>query len=141
MNGRYAYDATFPYEALCDIQLFETLFLNVFQSACQHRILVPIRLSFHHGEYEVYEDKKTKTSRRISFRVFADLPGIARAFLNLFIIMLLSIILFSFLDKSFDVPIFEQVAEELTSFLKLVIGAIIGSLTSEAKNYLQRQEA
>jgi|GEM_PF-3022514 len=88
----------------------------------------------------MYEEKKTKNSRRISFRIFAELPWIVRAFLNLFILMLLSIILFSFLAKSFDVPTFEQVAEELTSFLKLVVGAIVGSLSSEAKNYIQRQE-
>lgn len=87
----------------------------------------------------MFEEKKTSNSRSFSIKFFAKLPWVVRAFLNLFVLLLIGIVVFSFLGKAFDVPTFNKVSEELTSFLKLVVGAIIGSLSAEAKNYVQRQ--
>jgi hypothetical protein len=89
----------------------------------------------------MYEEKKTKDTRSYSISLFSHIPWVLRTFLTLFLIMLVAIIVFGFLGKSYDVPAFAQVAEELSSFLKVVIGAIIGSLSSEAKNYLQRENS
>lgn len=89
----------------------------------------------------MYEEKKTKTSRSVSFKVFYDLPWAVRAFFNLLIMLLVAIAIFGFLAKFANMPAFNQVVEELSGFLKLIVGAIIGSLTSEAKNRLQRKDA
>ena len=88
----------------------------------------------------MYEAKKTADSRSYSIKFFAELPWVMRAFLNLFVLLLVGIVIFSLLGKFSEIPAFNKVSEELTSFLKLVVGAIIGSLSSEAKNYLQRKE-
>jgi hypothetical protein len=89
----------------------------------------------------MFEEKKTKNSRRFALRFFFELPWIVRAFLNLLVLMLVGIFVFGLLSKAFNIPTFDKVSEELTSFLKLVVGAIIGSLSSEAKNYFQREDS
>jgi len=89
----------------------------------------------------MFEEKKTRNTRSFALRFFSELPWIVRAFLNLFVLLLVGIAIFSLLGKAFNIPTFDRVSEELTSFLKLVVGAIIGSLSSEAKNYLQRKDS
>ncbi len=88
----------------------------------------------------MFEVKKDKDSRSLALRLFVGLPWVVRAFLNLFIILLLGVLVFSILGKIYQIPAFDKVSEELTSFLKFVIGAIVGSLSREAKEYLQRKK-
>jgi uncharacterized membrane protein len=89
----------------------------------------------------MYEVKKNRSSRSYAIRFFAELPWIVRAFLNLFIVLLVGIVIFGLLGKFSEIQVFDKVSEELMSFLKVVVGAIIGSLSSEAKNYIQRKDS
>lgn len=89
----------------------------------------------------MYEEKKTKTTKSYAIKLFQGIPWMVKAFLNLFLIMLVAIIIFAFLGHFSEIQVFNNVAEELTSFLKVVVGAIIGALSAEAKEYVKRKDA
>lgn len=87
----------------------------------------------------MYEEKKQRGHRVVSFKLLGDLPWSVRAFFILLFFVLVAILVFGGAAAALDVPVFGLVASELTGFLKIIIGAIIGALTAEANAFLKRK--
>ena len=88
----------------------------------------------------MYEEKKSNEGRSIGFRFFTELPWVVRAFFNLLLIVLVAIFLFGLADKYMGIAVFGTVAAELAGFIKVIIGAVIGALTVQAKSFLDSKE-
>ncbi len=84
----------------------------------------------------MFEERKSDTGRQISFSLFAALPRTVRAFLVLFLIVLLALLVFGFLNRNGEIPAFEDVTNVLTEGLKLIIGAVLGALSAEGSKRL-----
>ena len=88
----------------------------------------------------MFEEKKSKNARSYSFSLFFGLPGTVRAFLNLFMIVLIALMVFGVVERVWSIPAFQKVVEVLTDGLKLIIGAILGALSAEGAKHLKRQD-
>tara|TARA_R110000868_G_scaffold162329_12_gene393502 strand:- start:24586 stop:25167 length:582 start_codon:yes stop_codon:yes gene_type:complete len=88
----------------------------------------------------MYEEQNDKSIRRRSFRLFGDLPWALRIFLNLFLLVLSAIAIFGIAGHSLNIEILTRTAEILIGFLQLIVGAIVGVLTSEGRRLHQRVE-
>lgn len=85
----------------------------------------------------MYEEKKTADGRSIAIRLLIDMPWVVRAFFVLLFVNLAAILLFGFCHRWTGIGAFETVAQELIGYLKLIVGAIIGALSAEAKTLLK----
>lgn len=81
----------------------------------------------------MYEEKKNADGRSVALKLFVGFPWVVKAFFNLFVLVLIALLVFGFAEHTFGIPLFGTVSTELTGFLKLIVGAIIGALSAEAK--------
>jgi hypothetical protein len=88
----------------------------------------------------MFEERKTGEGRSWGFRLFIDMPWVVRAFMSLFLILLLAVLAFGIAERTLGIAAFGAVVTELTGLLKLVVGAIVGALSVEAKGYLQGEK-
>lgn len=84
----------------------------------------------------MFEERKSESGRQISFSLFSALPPTVRAFLVLFVIVLVALFVFGFLNRNGEMPAFENVTNVLTDGLKLIIGAVLGALSAEGSKRL-----
>lgn len=89
----------------------------------------------------MFEENSNNNGRSYSFSLFSALPATVRAFLNLFLIVLVALMVFGVVESVWDIPAFQKVVEVLTDGLKLIIGAILGALSAEGAKHLKRQDA
>jgi UDP-N-acetylmuramyl pentapeptide phosphotransferase/UDP-N-acetylglucosamine-1-phosphate transferase len=81
----------------------------------------------------MFEIKKTRGHRSWGISIFGTMPWIVRAYIYLFLIVLLGIFGFGAAEDYFDKPEFGKVADELIGFLKLIVGAVLGALSMRSK--------
>lgn len=88
----------------------------------------------------MFEEKKNAEGRSFAIRLLVDMPWVVRAFFVLLFVNLGAILLFGFCHRWTGIPAFEGVAQELIGYLKLIVGAIIGALSAEAKGILKTEK-
>lgn len=88
----------------------------------------------------MYEEKKTPEGRSVAIRLLVDMPWVVRAFFVLLLADLVAIAAFGFAHHRTGIAAFEAATTELISYLKLIVGAIIGALSAEAKGLLKPSE-
>ena len=88
----------------------------------------------------MFEEKKTEAGRSISLSVFGTIPTTVRAFIYLFLLMLVALFVFGYANRSGEIPAFDGVTNVLTDGLKLVIGAVLGALSAEGAKHLKRKD-
>ena len=80
----------------------------------------------------MFEDESNKSRRLLRISFFSHLPWSVRAFLTLLLIDLIAIGFFGLIGKWAGISEFSLVVNELTRFLTLIFGAVIGALSADA---------
>jgi len=88
----------------------------------------------------MFEEKKTKGGRSISLSVFGTIPTTVRAFIYLFLLMLIALFVFGYANRTGEIPAFDGITNVLTDGLKLVIGAVLGALSAEGAKYMKGKD-
>ena len=81
----------------------------------------------------MFETKDGDRVRSFGVRVFDQLPWMVRAYMYLLIIFLVTLLVMGLIDAVSEKPIFTVVIERMLSFLGLIVGSVIGSLSAAAK--------
>ena len=88
----------------------------------------------------MFEAKNGDKSRSIGLKVFDQLPWMVRAYMYIFIIFLIALITMGLIDAIASKPIFTAVIDRMLSFLGLIVGSVIGSLSAAIKKELPTRE-
>jgi len=80
--------------------------------------------------FEVRNDEKT---RAFGVKIFDQLPAIARAYIYILVLFIITLLIMGLIDAFAPRPTFGAVIERLLSFMGLIVGSVIGALSAGLK--------
>jgi len=81
----------------------------------------------------MFEAKNGDKTKSFGVKVFDQLPWMVRAYMYLLIIFLITLVAMGLVDAFGPKPIFPAVIDRMLSFLGLIVGSVIGSLSAAVK--------
>jgi hypothetical protein len=84
----------------------------------------------------MFETRDGARTRSVGIKIFDQVPWMVRAYMYLLIIFLITLVAMGLIDAYAAKPIFTAVIDRMLSFLGLIVGSVIGALSSSVRKEL-----
>ena len=75
-------------------------------------------------------NEEGKVLKSYRFSLFHGQPWVVKAYIYILVLLIASMILMGFIDAAFSTSVFKIVMDKMLEALKLVLGAVVGALTT-----------